>query len=114
MVLVVPVLMLLVFTVIQFGLWYHANNVAEAAAQEGTRVARQADGTDDAGQFRAEAFMAANAPSLVSLTAVSATRTDDTVTVEVTGTLASIVPGIDLPVHAHAESAIERFQEDTP
>ncbi len=112
MVLVVPVLMLLVFLVVQFGLWYHANNVAEAAAQEGARSARLTGGTDDAGQTRAAEFMHANAPSLVEVTSVTATRTDDTVRVEITGTLAAIVPGINLPVHAEAESPIEQFHQD--
>lgn len=110
MVLAVPVLMLLVFLVIQFGLWYHANHVAEAAAQEGVRAARLADGSAAAGESRAASFMATNARTLVSGTVVAASRTEEQATIEVTGTLQSIVPGLQLPVHAEARSPIERFR----
>lgn len=112
MVIAVPVLMFMVFLVIQFALWYHANAVAEAAAQEGVRTTRLVDGTADAGQSRAAEFMADNAPSLVQGTIVASTRTIDIARVEVSGTLRSIVPFIHLPVHAEAESPTERFRED--
>jgi Flp pilus assembly protein TadG len=36
---VAPALMLLVLGVLQFGLWYHAQNVVETAALEGARAA---------------------------------------------------------------------------
>lgn len=111
MVLIVPVLMLLVFMVIQFGLWYHANQVAEAAAQEGVRTARMEDGTQGAGRSRAESFMAQNG-AMVEDTSVTVTRTDETARVEVNGSIASLVPGLTFPVHAEAESPVERFEAD--
>ncbi len=107
-----PVLMMMVLLVIQFGLWYHANNVAEAAAQEGVRAARVEGGSEASGQDRAEAFMADNAPSLVGDRTVTVTRTPETVRAEVSGSLTSIVPGFHLRVHAEAESPTERFRED--
>ena len=51
-VLAVPVLMFLIMTVIQFGLWYHASHTAEAAAQEGVRAARVEGGTEVDGRDR--------------------------------------------------------------
>ena len=111
-VLIVPVLMLFVLLVIQFGLWYHANHVAEAAAQEGVRGARVDDGSAEAGRVRALGFMTANAPSLVEGTIVTASRTEEVARVEVRGTLLSIVPGVTLPVHAEAQSPSERFRGD--
>ncbi len=50
---VAPALMLLVLSVLQFGLWYHAQNVVQAAALEGARVAAAEDGTAGAGRSRA-------------------------------------------------------------
>ncbi len=50
---VTPVLMMLVLGVLQFGLWYHAQNVVQTAAQEGARVGAAEDGTAEAGQARA-------------------------------------------------------------
>ena len=44
-VLVVPVLLLMIMTVIQFGLWYHASHTLKAAAQEGVRASRIDGGT---------------------------------------------------------------------
>jgi Flp pilus assembly protein TadG len=51
--LVAPALMLLVLGVLQFGLWYHAQNVVETAAMEGARVAAAEDGSAGAGKTRA-------------------------------------------------------------
>jgi Flp pilus assembly protein TadG len=112
MTLIVPVLMTLLLLVIQFGLWYHANNVAEAAAQEGVRHARAADGSARDGQETAEAFLETNAPSVAATATVEATRSDATTRVAVTGTLNAIVPGLELPVRALAESPTERFRSD--
>jgi Flp pilus assembly protein TadG len=50
---VAPALMLLVLGVLQFGLWYHAQNVVQTAALEGARVAAAEDGTVGAGRVRA-------------------------------------------------------------
>src|SRR4029450_6965607 len=51
--LVVPLLMLLVLAVLQFGLWYHAQGVVLAAAQEAARVTAAEDGSPAAGRARA-------------------------------------------------------------
>jgi Flp pilus assembly protein TadG len=50
---VAPALMLLVLGVLQFGLWYHAQNVVEAAALEGARVAAAEQGSAEEGRARA-------------------------------------------------------------
>ncbi len=112
MVLTVPVLMLFILTIIQFGLWYHANHVAEAAAQEGVRAARVESGSAEAGRAQAAELMADSAGSLVEATTVSAWRADGSARVEVTGTLRSLMPGLSLPIRASAESPIERFEAD--
>lgn len=111
-VLTVPVVMLLVLLVVQFGLWFHASHLAEAAAQEGVRAARVSGGTAQAGHDRASGFLIAHATSLLDNATVEATRADDITRVEVRGTLASIVPGVHLPVRAGAQSPVERFRAD--
>ena len=110
MVLAVPVLMVLILTVIQFGLWYHAIHVAEAAAQEGVRTARVEGGTAEGGRSRASGFMTANAPQLVEGVTITAARDADRARVEVTGRLRSLVPGLALQVEGTAESPTERFR----
>lgn len=109
-VLVVPVLILLIFTVIQFGLWYHASSVTRAAAQEGVREARVAGGTSASGQATAESFLQQTAGSLISGTSVTANRTADTTDVTVNGTVISVVPFLHLPVSGHAAAVTERFR----
>ncbi len=109
-VLAVPVLLLLVLLVIQFGLYYHAAHTAEAAAQEGARAARVDGASADDGKTRARTFMADAAPTLVRDVTVIATRNAETARVEVRGVVHAIVPGLDLSVRAEAESPVERFR----
>ena len=44
--LVAPALLFALMLIVQFGLMFHARNVAEQAAQEGAAAARQFDGTE--------------------------------------------------------------------
>jgi Flp pilus assembly protein TadG len=114
LVIAMPALLLLIMSIIQFGVWYHASHVAEAAAQEGVRAARVEGGSAAAGQTRAQEFVASAAPTLLVDVAVQSTRSTETARVEVTGTVRSIIPGLTLPVHTEAESPIETFRADTP
>ena len=114
MVLVTPVLLLLIAFVIQFALWYHASHVVSAAAQEGVRAARAYGGTAQAGQERAERFLAETGPTIVVGPDVSATRNPKHARVEVHGHAPSVVPGLRLPVDAIAESPTERVTSAQP
>ena len=109
LVLVTPVLMFAIFLIIQFALWFHASQVADAAAADGLAVARVESGTAGDGQARAEAILDSLASSLMTDRVVSASRTDDSARVEVTGRSVSIVPGFSLPIKASAEGPVERF-----
>lgn len=111
-VLAVPVLLLMIVIVIQFGLWYHASHTVKAAAQEGVRSARIEDGSAAEGQVRAAQFVANAAPTLVEDVTVTASRDDETARVEVRGSVHSLVPGLNLSVHAEAQSPVERFRAD--
>lgn len=113
-VLVTPVLLFLIMLVIQFGLWYHASHVAEAAAQEGASAARVEAATADDGRMRAQQFMTSAAPELVNGVTVTATRDGEVARVEVDGTIHSLIPGLTLHVHGRAQSPVERFRPDTP
>ena len=110
MVLVVPVLLVLITLVIQFALWYHASNVAEAAAEEGVRAARLRGGTAETGQATTENFLSQAGPTIVVAPEVSVSRDTDTARVEVHGRVVSVVPGISLPIDAVAESPLEEFR----
>lgn len=107
LVMLMPVVLLLVMLIVQFGLWLHARQVATAAAQEGLVAIQVEFGTGTAGLERAAAFLAA-AGGLrdVRIDAVDAPAT---ASVSVTGTTPAVVPGMSLGVAAHAEGPTERF-----
>ena len=109
MVLVTPVLLFLVLLVLQFGLWYHAAHVAQAAAQEGVRTARLEGGTAEDGRQRAEGLLERAGPTIVGDPLIDATRDSDTAVVEVRGRSVAVIPGMRLPIRARAASPVERL-----
>lgn len=108
-VLLVPVLILLIMLVIQFGLWYHAQHVVQAAAQEGVRAARAENGTADDGTRRATAFLDQVGGNTIQAPEVASVRSDEMATVTVDAHAAAVIPGLSLDVHATASSPIEEF-----
>jgi hypothetical protein len=113
-VLVTPVLLFLIMVVIQFGLWYHASHVAEAAAQEGASAGRVERATAGAARTRAQEFVSVAGPTLIDDVSVRATRDRDVVRVQVDGALHAVIPGLKLRVHGEAQSPVERFRVDSP
>lgn len=111
-VLVTPALLFLVMLVIQFGLWYHAQHVVRAAAEEGVRAARAEQSSEETGERTAESFLHQVGPRIVVDPVVRVERTADEVTVAVHGRAVSVVPGLSLPLAATAASPLERFRAD--
>jgi hypothetical protein len=114
-VLVVPAVLLLVSTVAQFVVYYHATHVATAAAQEAARAAQLADGTEAAAREQGLAFLAQAGPKLVLEPRVVVTRdaVAEVAWVEVHGRAPQLVPGIvPLTVTATATGPLERFEAD--
>lgn len=83
-----------------------ARDVALAAAEEGLRVARARHGTPAQGRAAALGFARAE-PVLQSPTATVSGTT--TITVQVTGSAPSILPGVDIGITRTARGARERF-----
>lgn len=106
-----PVVLLLIFLVIQGALYYHARNVALAAAQEGVRVARAENGTPAAGGNAARAFVeqAGGSEVIIGLKVVP-TRSATKATVTVSGKAMSAIPGMPgFTITQTAEGTVERF-----
>lgn len=102
-----PIVIALVLVPFQVGLWWHAKQVADAAAREAVDAAqiedaRAADGVVAAHHFLDQAGNLTDPEVLV-------TRTPDNVTVEVTGRAPRLLPGFDWSVTARATGPIERF-----
>ncbi|GHJ01254.1 hypothetical protein TPA0906_31190 [Streptomyces olivaceus] len=114
-VLLTPVLFFMIFATVQFGLYFFADHVAQAAAQAGARKARA---TADAqpGGWRGEAndvvdsYIRQLGPQLVLSPEVKTLQPQqDTVGVEITARIPTVFPGLDLTVHAQSMGPVERF-----
>ena len=112
-VIVFPVLLLLILSVVQFGLWYHAAAVAKAAVAEGVRTARAEGATGAEGAAAARDFLAVAGPTAVEDVQLSVSRDTNVARVELRATADRLIPGIPLPIHAVAQSPVERFRAST-
>ncbi|MFC5148942.1 TadE family protein [Streptomyces aureoversilis] len=104
---VFPAVLLLILFAVHVGLWWHARNVALAAAQQGVERARVRGASIGTGTSEARSFLE-RAGGSISGAHVSGSR-GQTVRIEVTGHVATVVPGLTLPISQHAEAATERI-----
>jgi Flp pilus assembly protein TadG len=109
LVITMPALLLGVLVIIQFGLWMHAQHVALAAAQDGARVARAYDGSDQAAHDRTTAALAGLGPKVLRNPTVDVVRTADQATVTVAGRATTVLGIFSLPVREQAYGPVERF-----
>ena len=109
MVIVFPVTLFIIFGIIQFGIWYHANDVAQAAAQEAVRSASAYQATQIEGTQAADQVLTEDANGLIIHTRVICSRGRAVVTATVTGDALQVVPFISLPVKATAIAPVEAF-----
>jgi hypothetical protein len=111
LVLLMPVVLLLIMLIVQFGLWLHAQQIAAAAAQEGLVAAQAEFGTSAAGRDRATSFLT-EAGGLRQVR-VEADRDATSVRVDVAGVTPAVIPGMALAVGAVAQGPVERFVGET-
>jgi Flp pilus assembly protein TadG len=106
---VFPVVLFLIFGIIQGALWFHARHVALGAAQEGARVVAAEHG--GGGEARAREFITnLTGGTLIRNVIVRESATTQTATVTVNGQAPSLIPGMDgLPVSQTATAPVERF-----
>lgn len=109
LVITMPALLLAVFAVMQFGLWMHAQHVAQAAARDGVAVARAYDGTERAAHDRTAASLDTFGPTIVRDPRIDVVRTGEEATVTVTGNATSILGIFSLGVREQASGPVERF-----
>jgi len=88
--------LLFVISALQFALWYMGTNVAQNAAVAAYNSARAYQSTPAAGSAAAGQVISQMGSFLPGAN-VDVRRTATTVTVTVTGSVASIVPGLSIP-----------------
>lgn len=106
-----PLVLLLILTLVQAGLWWYAHSVASQAAQAGTDAGRPVGTTTAAASSAARTFATRAGQGVLNNPEIRAAVTADTVQVEVSGTAIRLlpIPGLDLPVTASAHAVKERF-----
>ena len=105
-----PVILLLIFGVVQGALYYYARSLALAAAQEGLRDARVENGSASAGGDRARQFLDRVDDGMLKAVSVSPQRNAGSASVTVRGRSLSLLPGMPgLQVAQTASGPVEVF-----
>lgn len=109
-VVIFPFFLLLIGVGLQGALWYSARNTALASAQEGLQTARAQHGNTGAGQAAAVRFATdVGSGQLLYPSASASTGANQTITVTVSGTVPSFVPGLNIRVLQQASGPKERW-----
>jgi len=103
------VVLALVFTIIQVGLYYHARKVAQSAARQGVDAGRAFGASPSDGVAQAEDFLARFGNSVRGAHVSSAGSDAQQIHITVTGHVATLVPGLELDVTQFADAPVERF-----
>ena len=89
-----PVVLLLVMTLIQAALWFHARSIALGAAQEGAREGRVQPASTARAETVAEGFLDQTASDLLTGRDVTVAGSPSSIEVTVSGTSISLFPGL--------------------
>jgi len=109
-VVIFPVFLLIIFALIQAGLFYYGRSAALAAAQQGLQAARVENGNTAAATLAAQNFLTSprSGGALLDNLTITPTRTAVTTTVTVSGTVPSLIPGTTFTVTQTATGTVER------
>lgn len=107
MVVIMPVMFTIAFTGLQAGLYFYGRSAALSAATIGARAAAAEGGTTAECQQAADAFLA-SLGDVLTTTRVQCSRTATTVTVQISGSTLSVIPGWTPRVAQEAVQQVER------
>jgi Flp pilus assembly protein TadG len=102
-----PAVLFWLMLIVQYGLWWHAKQVANAAAIAAVDAAQLSDGSAANGDRAARAFL--RQAGNLSAVEVIVDRGPAVVTAEVSGDAPQLVPGISWSVTARSQGPVERF-----
>lgn len=103
------VVIVAILAAVQFALWSHAGSVVQAAAAQGDAAARDLGGTPAAGLAAARGILRLAGGVLVR-PHVAASATSGTVRVSVAARVITLVPGLDLHVHAAVSGPTQAYR----
>ncbi len=108
-----PLLLLAAIGLVQFALYYHAQNVVIGAVQDGARVAAEEDRSVGEGIAYSQALLQAGLGPTASDVGVQGVDGGDVVILEAQGRLHLIIPWVgdgSVPLHARAVMRKEGFR----
>jgi len=105
------VLIALFTTLVQYGIRFHAQRVAEAAAREGAVAAARYDGTEGAGSSTAKEYVNEDGKPAVTGSTVSSSRSATEARVTVTVEIVTLAPWLGGSITSTATAPVERFVE---
>lgn len=110
-VVLVPVVLLAVLFVVQFALAAYARQVLAGAAQDGAAAGARRGAQPADGKLIADQLIVEAAPNLLEAHTIDLSVTSNTVTVEASGQVVSLLPFLDtITVRASSTATIERFE----
>ncbi|MCF4120408.1 pilus assembly protein [Antribacter sp. KLBMP9083] len=112
-VIVYPIVLLLIFGMVQGVLYFHAQNTAQAIANGAVQAARVEGGSVEAGYQEAAARLERAGEGVFADVRIAVDRGATTATATVTGLAPSIVPGLrGLLIEQTATGPVERFTSE--
>ncbi|MFE4258251.1 TadE family protein [Streptomyces sp. NPDC056883] len=102
------IVLVLAFAAIQTGMYFHARSVARSAAVQGVEAGRQIGSGPGDGIAQAQELLAKYG-SVRGATVSSEGSGAEQIRITVRGTVATLVPGLELSVVQHAEAPVERW-----
>ena len=105
---VVPLLITILFAILQIAIWFHGQSVATAAAQHGLDAARVPSGTAAAGEGAAQQFI--DQVGGMAAPSVTVERGTEQVSVTVEGDVPALMPFLP-PVRVTLDGPVERIVE---
>lgn len=100
-------MVMLLLVIVQFALYFHMRAVAQTAARHGLDHVRVVDGTTDAGISATNDFLDQGGRSLQDR-GVTAQRSAVASSMSVSGTVVSVIPGVNLRVEVTVDAPTER------
>jgi Flp pilus assembly protein TadG len=107
---VVPLAFMMLFALIQGGLWFHGRSVAHHAAQQALDAQRAYNAAPGAGQEAGQSFLNRMGGSLTG-PSINVTDDGNQVSVQVEGNVINLVPGWDGHVSQRVQAPKEKFRQ---
>ncbi|MFZ3555836.1 TadE family protein [Streptomyces sp. BH055] len=109
LVLVIPAVLLLMLLSVQFAVAWHAQHIAQFAAERALAAARAKDATAAEGQTQARSSLAQLGGRVLTAPSVTVTRSATRATVHIEGSVMPVVPGLALHAAGQASGPVERL-----